>query len=57
MSAWWVPPTLRGYRSPWLGADAVAGLTLIAVALPSQMAAARLADLPAVDGLYAFVVG
>jgi len=40
-----------------LGADALAGLTLVAVALPSQMATARLANLPAVVGLYAFVAG
>jgi SulP family sulfate permease len=57
MSAWWVPPTLRGYRASWLGSDALAGLTLVAVALPSQMATARLADLPAVVGLYAFLAG
>lgn len=57
MNAWWVPPTLRGYRPSWLGADTLAGLTLVAVAVPSQMATARLADLPAVAGLYAFVAG
>jgi SulP family sulfate permease len=53
----WVPPTLRGYRPSWLSADALAGLTLVAVALPSQMATARLANLPAVAGLYAFIAG
>jgi len=57
MRAWWVPPTLRGYRASWLGADLLGGLTLIAVALPGQMATARLANLPAVAGLYAFVAG
>ena len=57
MTAWWVPPTLRGYRAAWLGADALAGLTLVAVALPGQMATAQLANLPAVAGLYAFVAG
>jgi sulfate permease, SulP family len=57
MRAWWVPPTLRGYRAAWLGTDALAGLTLVAVAVPGQMATARLAGLPAVAGLYAFVVG
>jgi len=57
MSTWWVPPTLRGYRTSWLGADALAGLSLVAVALPSQMATARLAGVPAVAGLYAFVAG
>jgi MFS superfamily sulfate permease-like transporter len=48
---------LRCYRGAWLGADALAALTLVAVALPSQMATARLAGLPAVVGLYAFVAG
>ncbi len=57
MSAFWVPPTLRGYRRAWLGADALAALTLVAVALPSQMATARLAGLPPVVGLYAFLSG
>src|ERR1700677_667070 len=57
MSAWWIPPTLRDYRASWLAADVLAGLTLVAVALPSQMATARLADLPAVVGLYAFIAG
>ena len=52
-----MPPTLRGYRAAWLGADALAGLTLVAVALPGQMATARLANLPAIAGLYAFVAG
>jgi MFS superfamily sulfate permease-like transporter len=53
----WVLPTLRGYRPSWLGADALAGLTLVAVVLPSQMATARLAGLSVVVGLYAFVAG
>jgi SulP family sulfate permease len=57
VSAWWVPSTLRGYRLSWLGADSSAGLALVAVVLPSQMATARLAGMPAVDGLYAFVAG
>lgn len=57
MRTFWVPPTLRGYRRAWLGADALAALTLVAVALPSQMATARLAGLPAVVGLYAFLAG
>ena len=48
---------MRGYRARWLGTDALAGLALVAVALPSQMATARLAGVPAVVGLYAFVAG
>jgi SulP family sulfate permease len=50
-------PTLRGYRSSWLGPDVLAGLTLVAIAVPEQMATARLANMPAVAGLYAFVAG
>jgi high affinity sulfate transporter 1 len=57
MNARWISPTLRGYRASWLGTDALAGLTLVAVALPSQMAIAQLANLPVVDGLFAFVAG
>src|ERR1022692_758904 len=57
MRAWWVPPTLRGYRGSWLGSDVLAGLTLVAVALPGQMATAQLANLPAVAGLYALIAG
>jgi SulP family sulfate permease len=57
MSSRWLAPTLREYRAAWIGADALAGLTLVAVALPSQMATARLANLPAALGLYAFIAG
>jgi MFS superfamily sulfate permease-like transporter len=35
----------------------IAGLTLVAIAVPEQMATARLANMPAITGLYAFVVG
>jgi SulP family sulfate permease len=48
---------MSGYRASWLPADSLGALTLVAVALPSQMATARLANLPAVYGLYAFVAG
>ena len=57
MSSRWIAPTLSGYRAAWLGADVLAGLTIVAVALPSQMATARLANLPASLGLYAFISG
>lgn len=50
-------PTLRGYRKQWISADVVAGLTLVAVAVPEQLAIARLVGLPPVTGLYAFVAG
>jgi high affinity sulfate transporter 1 len=51
------PPTLRGYKAAWLAPDIVAGLTLVAIAIPEQMATARLANMPAVTGLYAFIAG
>jgi MFS superfamily sulfate permease-like transporter len=41
----WVPPTFRHYRMAWLGPDALAGLTLLAVALPSPTATALLAGM------------
>ena len=56
-SAWGIPATLRGYRASWLAADALAGLTLVAVVLPGQIATARLANMPALAGLFAFVAG
>jgi len=50
-------PTLRHYQPAWLGADVLAGLTLVAIALPEQMATSRLAGLPPAVGLYAFLAG
>jgi sulfate permease, SulP family len=49
--------TLRGYKLAWLTADAVAGLTLVAIAIPEQVATAHLANMAAVTGFYAFVAG
>lgn len=54
---WLIPPTLQGYRMSWLGPDVLAGLTLAAVAVPEQVATARLVDMPAIAGLDAFVAG
>ena len=48
---------LRGYKVSWLTADSVAGLTLVAIAIPEQVATAHLANMPAVTGFYAFVAG
>ena len=42
--------TLRGYRKAWLPADLAAGLTLVAIAIPEQIATAHLANMPAVAG-------
>lgn len=50
-------PTLRGYKAAWLGVDVLAGLTLVAIAVPEQMATAHLAGMPEVAGFYAFVAG
>jgi sulfate permease, SulP family len=52
-----IAPTIRDYQASWLVADVLAGLTLVAIAVPEQMATARLANMPAVAGLYAFIAG
>jgi MFS superfamily sulfate permease-like transporter len=49
--------SFSGYKRSWLTADVLAGLTLIAIAVPEQIATAKLANMPAVTGLWAFVVG
>lgn len=49
--------SLRGYQRAWVSADAVAGLTLLAIALPEQLATSRLAGMPPVTGFYAFIAG
>ncbi|MGN8245927.1 SulP family inorganic anion transporter [Cellulomonas soli] len=48
--------TARGYRRQWLRPDLVAGLSLIALAIPAGMAYAQAAGLPPVTGLYATIV-
>jgi MFS superfamily sulfate permease-like transporter len=53
----WFFTSLRGYRIAWLPRDLVAGLMLLAIALPGQLATARLAGMPPETGLYAFVAG
>jgi sulfate permease, SulP family len=49
--------SLHGYQRSWLRADMMAGLTLLAIAVPQQLATSRLADMPPVTGFYAFVAG
>ena len=49
--------SLRGYRSSWMIGDLVAALTLLAIAVPEQLATARLAGMPPITGFYAFVAG
>ena len=53
----WFFTSLRGYRIVWLPRDLVAGLMLLAIALPGQLATARLAGMPPETGIYAFVAG
>src|SRR5581483_9345629 len=52
---WPVLRSLRGARVSRIGVDLVAGLTLAAIAVPEQMATARLAGLAPQVGLFAFV--
>src|SRR5262245_31097822 len=42
----WLFASLRGYRIGWLPRDFVAGLMLAAIAIPGQLATARLAGMP-----------
>ena len=49
--------SLRGWRPAWLSGDLLAGLLLAAIALPEQLATARLAGLPPATGLIAFIAG
>src|ERR1700749_5355215 len=53
----WLFASLRGYRVAWLPRDLVAGLMLAAIAIPGQLATARLAGMPPETGLYAFAAG
>ena len=47
--------SFAGFRWPSLGADVVAGVTLAAVAIPEQMATARLGGLAPQIGFFAFI--
>ena len=59
VAVWPLPvfTSLHGYQRTWAGADAVAGLTLLAIALPEQLATSRLAGMPPITGFYAFIAG
>src|SRR5271157_273171 len=56
MPAWFFA-SLHGYRIGWLPGDLIAGLMLAAIAIPGQLATARLAGMPPQTGLYAFAAG
>src|ERR1700756_3770537 len=47
---------LAGYRSAWLSADILAGLSVAAVALPTAIAYPAIAGLPPEAGLYAAIL-
>src|SRR6516162_9147185 len=53
----WFFGSLHDYRMAWLPRDLVAGLMLAAIAIPGQLATARLAGMPPETGLYAFAAG
>lgn len=55
--AHWLFASLRGLELQALPADLIAGLTLAAIALPSQLATAHLAGMAAETGLFAFAAG
>jgi sulfate permease, SulP family len=55
--AWPVFHSLAAYRPQFLTRDLVAGLTLAAIAIPEQMATARLGGFPPEMGFFAFLMG
>jgi SulP family sulfate permease len=53
----WLFASLQNYRPSWLVNDALAALTLAAIAIPEQLATGRLAGMPPMAGLLAFAAG
>src|SRR3984885_3068305 len=49
--------SLHGYQRAWVSGDLVAGLMLLVIAVPEQLATSRLAGMPPITGFYAFVAG
>src|ERR1700674_5237892 len=56
-NAWLVFRSLDSYRPRFLTCDLVAGLTLAAIAIPEQMATARLGGFSPEIGFFAFLGG
>jgi high affinity sulfate transporter 1 len=50
-----MPESMRGYQRAWLVRDAVAGLTLAAVAIPEVMGYTSIAGTPIVTGVYTII--
>jgi SulP family sulfate permease len=48
---------MRGYHRAYLLTDAISAVALVAIAVPSQLATSRLAEMPPVTGLYTFAAG
>jgi sulfate permease, SulP family len=49
--------SLRGYQRSWVAGDMLAGVTLVVIAVPEQLATSRLAGMPPITGFYAFFAG
>src|SRR6201995_1217986 len=56
-TSWPLFRSLAGYRSSFLPSDLIAGLTLAAIAIPEQMATARLGGFEPQIGFFAFLAG
>ena len=54
---WPVLRSLQGYRPSFLAHDLVAGLTLVAIAIPEQLATSRLGGFSPQIGFFAFLAG
>ena len=55
--SWPVLRSLQGYSASFLSHDLVAGLTLVAIAIPEQLATARLGGFSPQIGFFAFLAG
>jgi sulfate permease, SulP family len=49
--------SLRGYRRSSVAPDLLAATALLVIAVPEQLATSRLAGMPPITGLYAFIAG
>jgi MFS superfamily sulfate permease-like transporter len=48
---------LHGYKRSFAGADTLAAVTLLVIAVPEQLATSRLAGMPPITAFYAFIAG
>lgn len=49
--------SLHGYKRSFAGADTLAAVTLLVIAVPEQLATSRLAGMPPITAFYAFIAG